>query len=194
MFQLQPEALSRGLASLSGVDTAVARIVCVILIPFRLSPVSCFTLQQSQCFTSVANICPPTQLCPCFSSQPQMQIQFYSLSSFFALLPLSCWMLPGSIYSFPVVRFSAGVLQDLLCLEVYSWYIRGERCTLPPSWISVYDIEPTPHSKSGLLWVVVEFLFWGRDKKQWLFCSSHLNILLSWSFFLILCVDICALD
>ena len=90
MFHLQPEALSRGLASLSGVGTALARIVCVILIPFRLSLVSCFTLQQSQCFTSVANICPPMQLCPCFSSQPQMQIQFYSLSSFFALLPLSC--------------------------------------------------------------------------------------------------------
>ena len=90
MFQLQPEALSRGLASLSGVGTAVARIVCVIRIPFRLSLISCFTLQQSQCFTSVANICPPVQLCPCFSSRPQMQIQFYSLSSFFALLPLSC--------------------------------------------------------------------------------------------------------
>ena len=33
------------------------------------------------------------------------------------------------------------VLQDLLCLEVYSWCIHGERCTpspptLPPSWIS----------------------------------------------------------
>ena len=122
-----------------------------------------------------------------------MQIQFYSLSSFFALLPLSCWVLPGSIYSFPVVRFSAGFLQDHLCLEVYSWCIRGERFTpraptLPLSWISVYGIEPTPHSKSGLLWSVVKFLLLGWDKKQWISCS-HLNILLSWSFFWNLCVD-----
>ena len=122
---------------------------------------------------------------------------------FFPLVPLSYQVLRGSIYSFPLVRssclLSAGVLHALLCLKVYSWCIHGERCTprpptLPPSWISVYDIEPTPHSKSGLLWVVVKFLLLGWDKKQWISCSSHLNILLSWSFFLTLCVDICALD
>ena len=136
----------------------------------------------------------PSRAALCPFIQPQLQIQFYSLSSFFALLLFSCWVLPGSIYSFPVVSFSAGVLQELLCLEVYSWCIRGERCTpcvptLLPSWISVYGIEPTPHSKSGLLWAVVEFLLLGRDKKQWISCSSHLNILLSWAFLLSLCVD-----
>ena len=38
----------------------------------------------------------------------------------------------SSIYYFPLVKYScllsAGVLHALLCLKVYSWYIRGERC------------------------------------------------------------------
>ena len=42
----------------------------------------------------------------------------------------------GSIYSFPLVRdscdFSDGVLQALLCLKVYSWCIRGEKCNPHP--------------------------------------------------------------
>ena len=37
--------LSRGLASLCGICSVGARIVCVILIPLRLSHISCFTLQ-----------------------------------------------------------------------------------------------------------------------------------------------------
>ena len=90
MFQLQATALSRGLESLSGVCMVVARIVCVILIPFRLSQISCFTLQQPQCFTSVTNICPPMQHCPCFSSPaPGADSVPLTLLSF-AILPLSC--------------------------------------------------------------------------------------------------------
>ena len=60
------------------------------------------------------------------------------------LLPSSYCVLRGSIYSLPVVRYScllsAGVLQDLLCLKVYSWWIRGERCTprLPTPLPSCY--------------------------------------------------------
>ena len=91
MFQLQATALSRGLESLSGVCMAVAKIVCVILILFRLSQISCFTLQQPQCFTSVTNICPPMQHCPCFSSlAPGADPVPLTLLSF-AILPLSCW-------------------------------------------------------------------------------------------------------
>ena len=90
MFQLQATALSRGLESLSGVCMAVARIVCVILIPFRLSQISCFTLQQPQCFTSVTNICSPMQHCSCFSSPtPGADSVPLTLLSF-AILPLSC--------------------------------------------------------------------------------------------------------
>ena len=56
----------------------------------------------------------------------------------------------SSIYSFPLIRYScllsAGVLHALLCLKVYSWCIRGERCILrpptpPPSCSSSSDSE-----------------------------------------------------
>jgi len=55
----------------------------------------------------------------------------------FPLVPSSYRVLHGSIYSFPLGRYScllsAGVLHALLCLKVYSWCICGERCTpFPP--------------------------------------------------------------
>ena len=85
--------------------------------------------------SSVPNNCPIWGWDPCFSS-PTHQGQVQSI--FFPLLSSSYHVLDGSVYSFPVVRYScplsAGVLQDLLCLKVYSWYICGERCTpLPPT-------------------------------------------------------------
>ena len=45
-------------------------------------------------------------------------------------------VLRGSIYSFPLVRYScmlsAGVLHAILCLKVYSWCTHGERCIPHP--------------------------------------------------------------
>ena len=56
---------------------------------------------------------------------------------FFSLIPSSYQVLHGSTYSFPLVRSSclrsAGVLCALVCLKVYSSWIRGERCTVCPS-------------------------------------------------------------
>ena len=61
------------------------------------------------------------------------------------LVPSSYWVLHGSIYSFPLVRYScllsAGVLHAVLCLKVYSWYILGENCTPHP---------PTPSPSCSL--------------------------------------------
>ena len=55
---------------------------------------------------------------------------------FFPLVPPSYWVLRGSIYSFPLDRYSCllsdGVLHALLCLKVYSWCIYGETCTPHP--------------------------------------------------------------
>ena len=55
-------------------------------------------------------------------------------SVLYSLLPLSQQVLYGSI---PVVRYSyllsVHVLQALLCLKVYSWWIRGEKCIPHPS-------------------------------------------------------------
>ena len=49
---------------------------------------------------------------------------------FFHPVLSSYWVLRGSIYSFPLVRYScllsADVLITRLCLKVYAWYIHGE--------------------------------------------------------------------
>ena len=57
---------------------------------------------------------------------------------FLPLVTLSYRILHGSIYSFPLLRYSClfltGILHALLCLKVYSWCICGERCTpCPPT-------------------------------------------------------------
>ena len=81
---------------------------CLILIPFRLPQISCFTLSL-KCFSSDSDNCP---------------------------VPSSYRVLCGSIYSFPPVRYScllsAEVLHALLCLKLYSCCICGERCTSHP--------------------------------------------------------------
>ena len=60
------------------------------------------------------------------------------------------WVLRGSMYSFPLIRYSylvlAGVLHALLCLKVYSWCIRGKTCTPGP---------PTPPPSCSLLLVLL---------------------------------------
>ena len=69
-------------------------------------------------------------------------------------------ILVGSVYSFPLVRYSrllsAGVLQALLCLQVYSWCIRGERCILcpptpPPSCSPYFIFNKQPHMNAYLV-------------------------------------------
>ena len=106
---------------------------CLILIPFRLPQISCFTL--------VLNVSPLNQtvvpmwgLDPCFSSpSPPKAGPVLLTLLFFTVASLSYHVLCGSVYSFPLVRYScqlsAGVLHALLCLKVHSWCICGERCT-----------------------------------------------------------------
>ena len=111
---------------------------CLILIPFRLPQISCFTVSH-KCFSSDSDNCPALGI--------GLLLQFAHLLRagpvlltllFFPLVPLSYRVLHGSIYSFPLVSYScllsAGVLHALLCLKVYSWCIHGERCTpCPPT-------------------------------------------------------------
>ena len=54
---------SRGPTPLSGVHMVASRIVCVILIPFRLSLISYFMLSL-KCFSSVPNYCPDMGIRP----------------------------------------------------------------------------------------------------------------------------------
>ena len=106
-------------------------------VPFRLPQISCFTFSL-KCFSS-DSVAQMWGSDPCFSS-PTLQggVPVLLTLLFFSLVPLSYRVLCGSIYLFPLVRYScllsAGVLYALLCLKVYSWCICGERCTpCPPT-------------------------------------------------------------
>ena len=117
-------------------DTYGCSKVCLSLILFRLPQIGCFTLSL-KCFSSDSDNCPDVGI--------RLLLQFpHPLKTgpvlltllFFPPVPLSYRVLSGSIYSFPLVKYScplsAGVLHALLCLKVYSWCIRGGRCTPRP--------------------------------------------------------------
>ena len=140
----------QGLASLSGVCRATARIVCVVLTSFILSQINCCTLKQRE----MLPLC-PKQLLRCWDLTPASFLPTpryrYSPahSLLFSFLPSSYQVLCGSIYFFLVVRdfcsLSADVLQDFLHLKIYSWHIHGERCTPhppipPPSCLQIENL------------------------------------------------------
>ena len=98
---------------------------CLILIPFRLPQISCFTLK---CFSSDLDNCHNVGIGPLLQLPIPMRAGPVLLTLlFFPLVPSSYQVLRGSIYSFPLVRYScllsAGVIHALLCLTVYSWCI-----------------------------------------------------------------------
>jgi len=109
---------------------------CLILIPFRLPQISCFTLGL-KCFSFDSDNCPDVgiRLLLQFPHPPKVGPVLLTLL-FFPLIPSSYWVLRGLIFSFPLVRYSyllsAGVLHALLCVKVYSWRVHGERCTPCP--------------------------------------------------------------
>ena len=129
-LQLPATAPSRGPASLSWVYCSKD---CLILIPFSLLQISCFTFSL-KCFSSHSDNCLDVGMEPLLQfphpprAGPVLQTLLIS-----PLVPSSYRVLHGSIYSFPLVgysfRFLAGVLHALLCLKVYSWCIYGERHT-----------------------------------------------------------------
>ena len=97
---------------------------CLILIPFRLPQMNCFTLSL-KCFSSDSDNCPDVGIGSLLQfPHPQSASPILLTFLFFSLIPLSYQVLHGSIYSFPLVRYScplsAGVLHALLCLKVYS--------------------------------------------------------------------------
>ena len=110
----------------------------LILIPFRLPWISCFTLSL-KCFSSDLDNCPKMGTGPLFQFlHPPRAGPVLLILLFFPLVPLSYWVLCGSIYYFPLVRssclLSSGFLHVLLCLTVHTWCIRGEKCTpCPPT-------------------------------------------------------------
>ena len=134
-LQLPAPAPSRRPAFLSGECMAVARTVWF---SFHLG------CHRSAVSLSALNVSPLTQtIAQMWGSGPLLQFPHPLRAGpilltllFFPLVLSSYWVLHGSIYFFPLVRsswpLSAGVLRALLRLKVYSWCIRGERCTPHP--------------------------------------------------------------
>ena len=108
----------------------------MIPIPFRLPQISYFTLSP-KCFSSDSDNSPDVGIRPLlqFPHPPRAGPGLLTLL-FFPLVPSSYRVLHGSMYSFPLVRYScllsAGVLHALLCLKEYSCCIRRERRTPRP--------------------------------------------------------------
>ena len=97
---------------------------CLILIPFRLPQISCFTFSL-KCFSSDSDNCPAVGIRPLlqFLHPPKAGPVLLTLL-FSCLVPSPYQVLCGSKYSLPLVRYScllsAGVLHALLCLILYS--------------------------------------------------------------------------
>ena len=96
----------------------------LILIPFRLPQVSCFTLSL-KCFSSDSDNFPDVGIRPLLQFPHWLRASPVLLTFlFFPLVSSSYRVLHGSTYYFPLVRHScprsAGVLHALLCLKVYS--------------------------------------------------------------------------
>ena len=141
---------------------------CLILIPFRLPQISCFTLSL-KCFSSDSDNCPDIGIGPLlqFPHPPNTGPVLLTLL-FSPLVPSSYQVLRGSMYSFSLVRhscpLSAGVLHVVLCLKMYSWCICGERCTPRPLLLH-HLVLPGPIVSFWLylflwMWSVMLLWFW----------------------------------
>ena len=101
---------------------------CLILNPFRLPQISCFTLSL-KCFLSDSDNCPDVGIRPLLQfPHPLMAGPVPLTLLILPLVPSSYLVLCGSIYSFLLVRYSsllsAGVLHALLCqrcILMYPW-------------------------------------------------------------------------
>ena len=101
-LQLPASVPSRGPAPLQGIYGCSKD--CLILILFMLPQINCFTLSL-KCFSSDSDNCPNVGIRPNVSVPPPAKGRPSLLTLlFFPLVPSSYQVLPGSIYSFPLVR------------------------------------------------------------------------------------------
>ena len=135
-LQLPATVPFRGPVSLSRVYMAAAR---TLWFSFHLG------CRRWAVSLSALNVSPPTQTLPQCGDWTPVSVPPHRMAGpvlvtllFSPLVPSSYQVLCGSIYSFPLVRYScplsAGVLRAFLCLKVHSWCIHGERCIpCPPT-------------------------------------------------------------
>ena len=105
---------------------------CVILIPFKLPQISCFTLSL-ECFSSDSDNCASVRIGPLLQFPHPLRAGPILLTLlFFPLVPSSYRVLRGSIDSFPLVRYcrllSADVLHALPVSEGVFLMYPLERC------------------------------------------------------------------
>ena len=135
---------------------------CLIIIPFSLPQMSCFTLSLKYFFSDSDNW--PTMGIGSLLQfpHPLRTVPVLLTLLIFPLVPSSYGVLHGSIYSFPLVRYSclllAGILRALLCLKVYSWCICGERYTPYP---------PTPLPSCSLPLFLFNKGIWNKIPVSW---------------------------
>ena len=164
-------ALSRGLVSLSRAWTATQGWSVWFSFHSDCHRSAASLSNSLKCFSFVLNNCPDVGISPLlqFPHPPRAGLILPTLL-FLSIFPLHYWVLLGSIYSFPVVRYcctlSVGVLQDPLCLKVYSWCIHGERYTPCP---------PTPSSSCSSKFIY----FWLEDNWCTILCwsLSYINMI-----------------
>ena len=121
---------------------------CLILVAFRLPHISCFTLSL-KCFSSDSDNCPSVGIGPLLQFSHPMRGDPVLLT--LLLFPPGSFILPSFVVIYILFLWSGTpVLSQLVfcmhfCLKVYSWCIRGERCTPhpptpPPSCSSLKSI------------------------------------------------------
>ena len=162
--QLPAAAPSRGPVFLSGVCMAAARTVWFSFhLGCHRSAVSLSALNVSPLTQTTAPVWGSDQY---FSFPHSLRTRPVLLTLLFPpLVPSFYQILPGSVCSFPLVRYScllsAGVLRARLCLKVYSWWIHGERCTpRPPTPLP--SCSPLSHlwSPKPLPWTTFLVYIW----------------------------------
>ena len=129
---------------------------CLILIPFRLPQISCFTF-SFKCFSSDSDNCLDVGIWPLLQFPDLLRAGPFLLTLLF--FPAGSFesyqVLRGSIYSFPLVRYSCplsvGVLHALLCLKVYSWCNLEERSTSTYSSTVLFSLSKYSTSLRGSL-------------------------------------------
>ena len=142
---------------------------CLILIPFRLLQISCFTLRLT-CFSSDSDNCPTLGTGPLFQFPhlPRAGLILLTLP-FSPLVPLSYRVLCGSIYSFLLVRYScplsAGVLHAWIYLLLYVIFVSTVHN--PNSSIAFSDSIPLPY-----LFLSIPFTWQG----QWYLPHSQSSV------------------
>ena len=112
---------------------------CLILIPFRLPQISCFILSL-KCFSSY------TDNCPAVGIRPLLQVPHTSRAGpvlptllFFPLVLLSYRVLHGSIYSFPLVRYSCQLSAEICRCSACTSVSEGVFLMYP--WREMYSMS-----------------------------------------------------